>query len=37
MEQWRIDYNTMYPLRSLSWNSPAPESLLKFDELSILN
>ena len=37
IEQWRVHYNTVRPHSSLNWNPPAPESLLQFDETSMIN
>ena len=37
IEQWRVYYNTVRPHSSLNWNPPAPESLLQFKEISIIN
>ena len=37
IEQWRVHYNTVRPHSSLNWNPPAPESLLQFNEISIIN
>ena len=37
IEQWRVHYNTVRPHSSLNWNPPAPESLLKFNEISMIN
>ena len=37
IEQWRVHYNTGRPHSSLNWNPPAPESLLQFNEISMIN
>ena len=37
IEQWRVHYNTVRPHSSLNWNPPAPESLLQFNEISMIN
>ena len=37
IEQWRVHFNTVRPHSSLNWNPPAPESLLQFNELSMIN
>ena len=37
IEQWRVHYNTVRPHSSLNWNPPAPESLLQFNETSMIN
>ena len=37
IEQWRIHYNTVRPHSDLKWKPPAPESLLQFDETSMIN
>ncbi|HJO47171.1 MAG TPA: integrase core domain-containing protein, partial [SAR324 cluster bacterium] len=37
IEQWRVQYNTVRPHTSLNWNPHAPESLLQFDEISMIN
>ena len=37
IEQWRVHYNTVRPHSSLNWNPLAPESLLQFNETSMIN
>ena len=37
IEQWRVHYNTVRPHSSLNWNPPAPELLLQFNEISMIN
>ena len=37
IQQWRVHYNTVRPHSSLNWNPPAPESLLQFNEISMIN
>ena len=37
IEQWPVNYNTVRLHSSLNWKPPAPESLLQFDETSMIN
>ena len=37
IEQWRVHYNTVRPHSSLNSNPPAPESLLQFNKISMIN
>ena len=37
IEQWPVHYNTVRPHSSLNWYPPAPESLLQFNEIGMIN